>query len=204
MGAALFTFAAAFLLISIVGLALTHRQRTLQRLSKAVAPPFSADILGDYPSERTAERVARMVAPLQRVLPKSKEEVSVIEKRLARAGYREGTAVNLFYASKVLVPGLLLVLTALSGLYELVGFFSFVMAAGLGFLSPDFWLGNRIKARQMNLHLGLPDALDLITICVEAGLGMDRAVQRAMEELQLSQPELADELGLVSLEQRAG
>jgi len=78
------------------------------------------------------------------------------------------------------------------------------MALGFGFLAPDFWLGNRIKARQTNLRLGLPDALDLIVICVEAGLGVDRAILRTAEELRLSQPEIADELGLGSVEQRAG
>jgi tight adherence protein C len=91
-----------------------------------------------------------------------------------------------------------------TGLYDFGGFFVYIMALGLGFLAPDFWLGNRIKARQTSLRLGLPDALDLIVICVEAGLGIDRAIMRTAEELHLSQPEIADELGLVSVEQRVG
>ena len=73
-----------------------------------------------------------------------------------------------------------------------------------GFSLPDFWLGNRIAARQTKLRLGLPDALDLIVICVEAGLTMDRATMRAAEELRISRPAIADELNLVYLEQRAG
>jgi tight adherence protein C len=78
------------------------------------------------------------------------------------------------------------------------------MAAGLGFLLPDFWLGNRIKARQTILRLGLPDALDLIIICMEAGLGLDRAVQRAGEEMRVSLPEMAEELEVRAMEQKAG
>ena len=79
-----------------------------------------------------------------------------------------------------------------------------LMAAGLGFLVPDFWLGKRITARQMKLRLGLPEALDLIVICVEAGLSIDKATMRTAEELRISQPAIADELNLVYLEQRAG
>jgi tight adherence protein C len=78
------------------------------------------------------------------------------------------------------------------------------VAGGLGFLAPDFWLGKRITSRQTTLRLGLPEALDLIVICVEAGLSMDKATMRAAEELKLSQPAIADELNLVYLEQRAG
>jgi tight adherence protein C len=71
-------------------------------------------------------------------------------------------------------------------------------------MAPDFWLSNRISARKLKLRLGLPEALDLIVICVEAGLSMDKATMRTAEELRISQPAIADELNLVYLEQRAG
>jgi tight adherence protein C len=80
----------------------------------------------------------------------------------------------------------------------------YVAAAGLGFLVPDFWLGKLISARQLNIRLGLPEALDLLVVCVEAGLSLDRAIMRTAEEMRLSQPAIADELSLISLEQRAG
>jgi tight adherence protein C len=80
----------------------------------------------------------------------------------------------------------------------------YALAAGLGFMAPDFWLSNRISARKLKLRLGLPEALDLIVICVEAGLSMDKATMRTSEELRISQPAIADELNLVFLEQRAG
>lgn len=148
--------------------------------------------------------MAKFVEPFQRMVPRNAVDVSVVQKRLVRAGYREKTYVNIFYGAKVLVPGLLALAITVTGAWKIVGFFSYIMALGLGFLLPDFWLGNRIKARQTSLRLGLPDALDLIIVCVEAGLGMDRAIQRTTDELRLSQPEIADELALVSLEQRAG
>jgi tight adherence protein C len=80
----------------------------------------------------------------------------------------------------------------------------YALAAGLGYLAPDFWLSNRVAARQSQLRLGLPEALDLIVICVEAGLSMDKATMRTAQELRISQPAIADELNLVYLEQRAG
>ena len=76
--------------------------------------------------------------------------------------------------------------------------------SGLGFLLPDFWLGNRISARQARIRRGLPDVLDLLVICIEAGLSLDQATARTAEELELAQPAICDELGIVVLEQRAG
>jgi len=204
MGAAILTFATFFILLSGAGSALIYRRSTRRRLARAVAEPAAVNFLLDAPVARPVEKVARFVEPFQRILPRSSEEVSVVRQRLSRAGYREKTCVNIFYGAKVLVPLLLCLLAAVTGLYAFGGFFVYIMALGLGFLLPDFWLGNRIKVRQTNLRLGLPDALDLIVICVEAGLGVDRAILRTAEELQLSQPEIADELGLVSVEQRAG
>jgi tight adherence protein C len=78
------------------------------------------------------------------------------------------------------------------------------MCLGIGFLGPDFWLGRRIAARQASLRRGLPDVLDLLVICIEAGLSLDQATARTAVELKKAQPALSDELGIVALEQRAG
>ncbi len=204
MGAAILTFAAAFLLIATAGFAMFYHPQTLRRLSRAVAPPSDMNVLLDAPAARPGARMARMVEPFQRIVPRSAVEASVVQKRLTRAGYREKTYVNIFYGAKVLIPAVFCFTITVTRIYAFAGFFSYIMALGLGFLLPDFWVGNRIKARQTSLRLGLPDALDLMIVCVEAGLGMDRAIQRTTEELSLSQPEIADELALVSLEQRAG
>jgi tight adherence protein C len=75
---------------------------------------------------------------------------------------------------------------------------------GVGFLAPDFWLGKRIEKRQKAITRALPDVLDLLVICMEAGLSLDQATARTAEELKKSQPELCDELNVVVLEQRAG
>jgi tight adherence protein C len=203
MQLALFAFIAAFLLISSLGVLFFYRQKTLQRLAAMVARAEDATLLGLVTPTRGA-RIETLIKPFQKVVPRTKSDVSTVEKRLIRAGYRDKSFVNIFYSSKVLVPGLLCILATATGVWAYAPFFVYALAGGLGFLVPDFWLSNRISARQLRLRLGLPEALDLIVICVEAGLSIDKATMRTSEELRISQPAIADELNLVYLEQRAG
>jgi tight adherence protein C len=91
-----------------------------------------------------------------------------------------------------------------SGAYHFGPMFIFALAIGGGFLAPDFWLGRKIAKRQSEIKKGLPDVLDLLVICVEAGLSLDQATARTAQELEKAQPALSDELGIVALEQRAG
>jgi tight adherence protein C len=203
MQLAIFAFIAAFLLITSLGLLFFYRQRVLQRLSKMVSRAADARLLGIVAPTR-GSKIEKLVKPFQKVVPRTPEDVSTVEKRMIRAGYRDKSFVNIFYSAKVMVPGLLCILATVTGVYTYGPLFVYAVAGGLGFLMPDFWLSNRITARQTKLRLGLPEALDLMVICVEAGLSLDRATMRTSEELRISQPEIADELNLVYLEQRAG
>jgi tight adherence protein C len=203
MGFAAFTFFVIFLLIASGGMLLFYREAMLHRISEVV--PSSGKrrtLLGTI--QQTRFSFGGMVENLERVLPKSQAEVSVTQQRLIRAGYRKDTAVNLFYGAKVLVPLTLCLLTLVTGLARSNAFFVYALALGLGFLAPDFWLGRRITIRQKRIRLGLPDVLDLMVICIEAGLSMDQATARTAEELRVAQPAISDELGIVVLEQRAG
>ena len=145
-----------------------------------------------------------VIEKFQSVLPKSQAEVSVVLQRLQRAGFRDESAIKVFYGSKVLLPIVLLLISWATGLIALGGFFTVILAAALGFLGPDFWLGKRITSRQAKIRRGLPDVLDLLVICIEAGLSLDQATARTSVELKAAQPDLCDELSLVVLEQRAG
>jgi tight adherence protein C len=122
---------------------------------------------------------------------------------MVRAGYRGASAIKIFYGTKVLVPVVLCALVLVSGLGQ-GSFFIYISALGLGFLAPDFWLGHLIKKRQAKIRRGLPDVLDLLVICIEAGLSIDQAVIRTSQELAMAHPAICDELGIVVLEQRAG
>jgi tight adherence protein C len=79
-----------------------------------------------------------------------------------------------------------------------------IIAAVLGYLLPETWLVWRVSARQHRLRRGLPDGLDLLVICVEAGLGLDQALMKVTQELRITHPELSEELQLVNLEMRIG
>jgi tight adherence protein C len=203
MEIAIFAFITAFLLMSSVGFLIFYRQTTLRRLSQVVSRVEDASLLGAIALPPGA-RLERLVKPFQKLVPRNAADVSTVQKRLARAGYREPSYVNIFYSSKVLVPGVLCLVATVTQLYLYSPIFVYAVAAGIGYLAPDFWLNNRVSSRKMKLTLGLPEALDLMVICVEAGLSVDKATMRTAEELRISQPAIADELSLVYLEQRAG
>jgi len=203
MGLTLLAFIAVFILASSLGILFFYRQVALRRLSLIVSHTADASVLGTI-APTTSAKLEKLVEPFQKVVPRTPQEVSTVQKRLTRAGYREKSYINIFYSSKVLVPAILCILATVTQLYKFSPLFIYGLMAGLGFLAPDFWLNNRISARQRSLRLGVPEALDLIVICVEAGLSIDKATMRTSEELRISQPAIADELNLVYLEQRAG
>ena len=82
--------------------------------------------------------------------------------------------------------------------------FSLLACVGAGYILPDFMLSKRVSARQEKIQLALPDALDLLVVCVEAGLGLDQAILKTSEELRVTHTDICDELNLVNLELRAG
>lgn len=203
MGFVIAAFLVVFLLILSGGLLLFYREAMLQRITEVINPQGKQKSLLST-IQRSGYSIGGVVEHFENLLPKSQAEVSIAKQRLIRAGYRKESAVKVFYGSKVLVPLLLCILVTVSGLVSGGGFFIYIMCLGLGFLIPDFWLGRRIKKRQSKIRRGLPDVLDLLIICIEAGLSLDQGTARAATELSKAQPELSDELTVVVLEQRAG
>jgi tight adherence protein C len=203
MGFLIFTFLVAFLLIASGGMLLFYREAMTQRIS-AVLTPHTAR--GGFLRilQKSGFSLGNMAERVERLVPKSQAEVSVVQQRLIRAGYRSESAVNIFYSAKLLVPVTLGLVALLTGIAHYSPFFVYAIALGLGFLAPDFWLGRRITIRQSRIRQGLPDVLDLLVICIEAGLSLDQAAARTAEELRGAQPAICDELGIVVLEQGAG
>ena len=135
--------------------------------------------------------------------PQSRSEMGKLQRRLVTAGYRSHEAIAVFFGIRL---GCALVVFALLAtpivmrpnlLFALVG-------CALGYLLPSMALGRLAKKRQHRIRLGLPDALDLLVVSVEAGLGLDQAIQRVGAELDFAHPELSEELRLINLELRAG
>jgi len=202
MGIVAISFGAIFFLIASGGLLLFYREAMIQRISQVVTPRAKRpDILN---SAQISTSIGQFVGQLERVIPKSEAEVSVAEKRLARAGYRTSSARHILYGAKVLVPLVLCALAIVSGFASYSPVSAYALSLGIGFIVPDFWLSRRIARRQKDIRLGLPDALDFIVICIEAGLSLDQATARTAHELQIARPAISDELDLVVLEHRAG
>ena len=202
MEVTLIVFGIVFLLFAGIGMTMFNQQTARNRLTAVISPEAKqTSLLNSF--QKSGLSITDIVQQFDRVLPKSQAEVSVVKLRLTRAGYRSLSAIKIFYGSKVLTPIVLCAVVLISGLAK-GSFFLYIAALGLGFLAPDFWLGHLIKKRQGRIRRGLPDVLDLIVVCIEAGLSLDQAVIRSSQELSMAHPDLCDELNIVVLEQRAG
>lgn len=164
---------------------------------------------GAAPAANLGQRFARALRPVERfVLPQGAEREGT-QQRLQFAGYRSPSAVSTFYGVKLALSAALLLgwlfashfLSNLSG--ARVVFFG-VAASFLGMLLPGMWLDRAVAKRHKLLRNGFPDALDLLTVCVESGLGLPQALQRVADELDVSHPELAGEIAQVTAQMRAG
>ena len=153
-------------------------------------------------AQRQKEKVRDTLASIGNVLPAGSQSKSQL--LMLRAGYRNPNALLAMRGMQILVPAVLVGLVFATGIYHSNPFFIFLLAAVLGYMIPEMWLTWRVHARQHRLRLALPDGLDLLVICVEAGLGLDQALMRVSEELRIAHPELSDELQLVNMEMRVG
>ena len=201
---AISAFLAVFLLIASGGFLLFYREVMLKRISEAINPPRKREQNLKGVVQQAKSSIGDLMQSVENLLPKSEKEVSITRTRLTRAGFRDEATVRIFYGSKVVIPILLAALVLVTGVSKYSPLFAYVLALALGFMGPDFWLGRKIKKRQRKINKGLPDVLDLLVICMEAGLSLDQATSRTVDELTQSQPEICDELGIVVLEQRAG
>jgi tight adherence protein C len=175
-----------------------------ERLSRLIQPPpqqVRETTFADKQKERVRDSLAAvgsLVSPGP-ALPGSKAQLPMV-----RAGYRSDSAMMAMHGIKILMPVAFVVLVFTTGMYRLNVVFVPLLAAVVGYLLPELWLMWRVQARQHRLRLGLPDALDMLVICVEAGLGLDQALMRVAQELRITHPQLSDELQLVNMEMRVG
>jgi tight adherence protein C len=157
-----------------------------------------------------ALRISTAIGPIATfVLPKEELERNKIKRDLYRAGFHSPQAFQIFYASKAVLAVALAVITiAVSAFMPSVTtqnlFFYAAMAAAVGLLAPNYILTRSLGRRMRLLRNGFPDALDLLVVCVESGLGLGPALQRVADEMNVSHPELSLELATVNAEMRAG
>jgi tight adherence protein C len=138
------------------------------------------------------------------VAPKAKSEVGKLQQRLTAAGYRKPEALIVFLGLRVCAALAAFALFAFPIILRKPSLATGLLAAGVAYVFAGMVLARVAKKRQHRIRLGLPDALDLLVVSVEAGLGLDQAIQRVSQELAFAHPDLCDELRLINLELRAG
>jgi tight adherence protein C len=142
------------------------------------------------------------------ILPASPKDVTVMQRRLIRAGLRSPGALKSFYGVKValgvLLPLVATLALAAADLSAERKALLVAMCLAAGFLGPNEFVRMRARRRQKAMRRGLPNALDLLVVCVESGLGLDQAIMQVAKDLERAHPEISQEFSLANLELRAG
>jgi tight adherence protein C len=198
-------FGAVAMFVFAAGSVKTHGgvKRRLARLADGSAAPIPA-AEGDGRGE--LRWLVRLLTPF--ASKGDTESAGRVRRRLVEAGYRTDSALVIYMGTRlvlaVLLPFLLLVTSPAWNLSQMKLVVLLCCAAGIGLVAPSHWLDRARKKRQMDIILGLPDALDMMVVCVEAGLGINASIARVAREFHRTNPVLSTEFELVTLEIRAG
>lgn len=149
-----------------------------------------------------------LIKKLGNIIPQSPKDVTVMQRRLIRAGIRNEGALRILYGAKAALGVTLPLVTAAvvtSSSWDSGNKFATILAAtAIGFFGPNEYVRRMASKRQKEISKGLPNALDLLVVCVESGLGLDQAIMQVSKELEHAHPEISEEFGLVNLELKAG
>ena len=188
---------------------------------RAMRQGWQRRITGQW-DQAAAEEAEEHNAPTQHVLvrllsflgestkPRNEAELSHVRRMLSQAGYRSADAPIMFFGVKLFIAALLPVVLSLLSLPTMQTLpatqrmFLLVLLAVIGFYAPNLWVWHAVQQRKRQLMLGFPDAMDLMVVCVEAGLGLDAAIHRTAQEIQTNHKVLSEELQLVEVGLRAG
>jgi tight adherence protein C len=204
---AIFAFLMLMVILSWVGYRLIYKPgKFMRQLGRPVITTDSH--LTDVGAEPEVSTIVTFLHGIGSRVPSSEAEVANLKADMIRAGFRSESALPVFYGLRIMITLLMLVLCIMmeakmppNPVMKLG-----LMASGIGagWVLPRFFLEKKVAKRQEVLRLSLPDALDLLVVSIEAGLGLDQAIQHVARELYASHPELSDEMSLVTLEMRHG
>jgi len=196
------------LILSWVGYRLVYKPgKFMRQLGNPVITADSQRIL-DKTSESEGSTVVTFLHHLGNRVPSSDTEVAALKADLMRAGFRSESALPVFYGVRILATLVMLFLCVMIEAKmppnPMMKMGLMASGIGAGWILPRFFLEKKVSKRKEVLRLSLPDALDLLVVSIEAGLGLDQAIQHVGRELYSSHPELGEEMSLVTLEMRAG
>ena len=201
------TITAAFLFVALLSgwatssvlSAVSPERRRLRQLGLADGPEGALAGVGLV--DAVDPRLKRMKAFPG--VPKSPKDMTRLRRRLAMAGYQNPSAMVVFGLAQLVTP-LLLAGVVFTFMGVRTGWLLAIFVAAIGYMLPGMILARKIERRKQEIRNGLPDALDLLIVCVEAGCGLDQAIVKASDELEIAYPALAYELRLITTEIRAG
>jgi len=177
-----------------------------QKRLKSLAGSVTAEESGEW-----VNRIVKLTGPLARLsIPEEGLRMSALRTRFMQAGLRGSRVPTLFFAAKtglaIALPAAFWLAAATYGanLQSMLILACGLLTAAMGFYLPNAVLNILVRRRQREIFEKFPDALDLMTVCIEAGLGMDAAIARVAQEMAITSPTVAEELQLVTLEMRAG
>jgi tight adherence protein C len=186
---------ATWALVSLVFRYSASEQREIRKITRRGADGILSEL-------ELTEVASPWVKRFQQVVPKSPKDMSKLRRRLATAGYRSLGVAVIYGACELVLPVLVgggVLITVGVGKWPFA-----LIAAAVGYMLPGLWLGRQTTLRQKQIRNGLPDALDLLIVCIEAGSGIDQSLIKASDELDISYPALSEELRLITTEVRAG
>ena len=142
------------------------------------------------------------------LVPQNPADVSIQQRRLMTAGYRHPHALRVLYGIKItLALGLTILSAGLVFGFRLQGdmtIFQILAAGGVGWFGPNVILTRKANKRQARIRKAMPNALDMLVICVESGLGLDQSLMQVAKELRHAHRDISDEFAILNLEMRAG
>jgi tight adherence protein C len=154
------------------------------------------------------ERLEALLEEMGDKLPTRGSDRDTVRRRLGQAGFRKPGAVGVYWSSRIVLAAILggatVILFPLAGMTARVTFFVTAYAAGMGWIVPGILVAGRARARMKSVRRALPDATDLLVVCVEAGLALNQALVRVADEMAHSAPVLAEEFMIVNGQIRAG
>ncbi len=202
-------FAAVMLVIYIVYYLITPKKTMVQQRLDDMARKrgIETDVRLDT-SRQEDTTFQKSVSAIGSAIPLSTQTLSKFKLMLIQAGYRRPSAPTIFFGSKVVLGGgffAILFMYTLSVKHDMrLAIILGLLALVAGMILPNVWLTEKLKRRQTDIFHSLPDVLDLMTVCVEAGLGLDASIIKITEEKQFSKRILSKEFAIVSQEIRAG
>lgn len=205
---AIFGFITCVVLV-LMSVMSTRKSRAVERLEELRDPTLrDKERLGKEKNGMAA--ALEMAAPSlsQAIAPKSEVEKNHLKMRLANAGFNNSNAASLFLTIKVISLGVGVAMGGGVGVgmygMQLNSLTALLIGAGVGFYIPELILELKRRGRKEQIFLQLPDALDLLVVCVEAGLGLDSGMRRVSEEMKDGAPELCEEFDRCNMQMQMG